>query len=84
MKKTTKSILQETSKDDAQLRSIRGIPHPWRINKYSSFCTIRDYGNQKLIVNAFGQKSANGTKVIVWSDTGSAPDNAKLVFTPVN
>lgn len=77
-------IMQPTSKDGAQLKSTNGIPHSWRINKYSSFCTIRDYGNQKLIVNASGQKSDNGTKVIVWSHTGSAPDNSKLVFTPVN
>lgn len=70
-------ICQPTSKDGAQLHSSQ-VPHRWRINKYSSFCTIRDYGNQKLIVNASGQKSDNGTKVIVWSDTGSAPDNAKI------
>jgi hypothetical protein len=75
-------IMQPTSKDGAQLATSH-VPHPWRINKYSSFCTIRDYGNQKLIVNASGKKSSNGTKIIVWSHTGSAPDNAKLVFTPV-
>lgn len=76
-------IMQPSSKDGAQLQSM-GIPHQWRINKYSSFCTIRDYGNQKLIVNASGQKSDNGTKVIVWKSTGKAPDNAKIVFTKVN
>jgi len=37
------------------------IPHQWRINKHTKFCTIRDYGNQKLIVNASGQKKDNGT-----------------------
>ncbi len=56
----------------------------WRINQYSSFCTIRDYKNQKLLVNASGQNSANGTKVIVWKHTGSAPENGKVIFTKVN
>ncbi len=72
-------ICQPSSKDGDQLQSSL-IPHRWRINKYSSFCTIRDYGNQKLIVNASGQKKDNGTKVTVWSSTGSAPDNAKITF----
>lgn len=75
---------QPSSREGAQLQSMNGIPHQWRINQYSSFCTIRDYGNQKLIVNASGQKSDNGTKVIVWKSTGKAPDNAKIVFTKVN
>lgn len=76
-------IVQPSSKDGAQLQSSN-IPLRWRINKYSSFCTIRDYGNQKLIVNASGQKSGNGTKVIVWSSTGSAPDHAKIKFIKVD
>ncbi|WP_310442829.1 hypothetical protein [Tissierella sp.] len=44
------------------------------------FVTIRDYGKQKLLVNASGQKSHKGTKVIVWSSTGSAPDNGKITL----
>ena len=52
----------------------------WRIDQYPSFCTIRLYKNQKLLINASGQQSANGTKVIVWSDTGATPDNAKIIF----
>ena len=72
-------ICQPSSKDGDQLQSSR-IPHRWRINKYSSFCTIRDYGNQKLLVNASGVTRKNTTKVIVSSLTGSAPDNAKITF----
>lgn len=75
-------VMQPSSRDGAQLKT-GPLPHQWRINQYSSFCTIRDYGNQKLIVNASGEQSKNGTKVIVWSHTGKAPDNAKLVFTKV-
>lgn len=75
-------LAQRSSRDGAQL-VVSSTPHVWRINKYSKFSTIRDYGNQKLAVNASGQKSSNGTKIIVWSHTGSAPDNAKLIFTPV-
>jgi hypothetical protein len=75
-------IAQPSSTSGDQLITSH-VPHPWRINKYSSFCTIRDYGKQKLLVNASGQKSSNGTKIIVWSSTGSAPDNAKLIFTSI-
>lgn len=75
-------LAQGSSKDGDQL-VITNTPHAWRINKYSKFCTIRDYGKQKLTVNASGQQSSNGTKIIVWSHTGSAPENAKLTFTPV-
>ena len=72
-------IIQPTSKNGAQLQSSNASI-PWRINKYSSFCTIRDYGSQKLIVNTSGEKSANGTKIIVWSHSGSAPEHAKVKF----
>ncbi len=76
-----RAIGQPSSKDGTQLQSA-ALTHTWRINKYTSFCTIRDYGNQKLLVNASGAKSANGTKVTVWSYTGSAPEHGKIVFTP--
>jgi hypothetical protein len=75
-------LAQGSSSQGDQL-IISKAPHVWRINKYSKFCTIRDYGKQKLLVNASGQKSSNGTKIIIWSSTGSAPENAKLIFTPV-
>lgn len=75
-------LAQPSSSQGDQL-IISNLPHAWRINKYSKFCTIRDYGKQNLIVNASGQKSSNGTKIIIWSHTGSAPENAKLTFAPV-
>lgn len=75
-------VMQPSSGQGAQLKTS-SIPHAWRINKYSSFCTIRDYGKQNMLVNASGQKSSNGTKIIIWPHTGSAPNNGKLVFTPV-
>jgi hypothetical protein len=73
-------IMLSTSKDGAQLQSSKFTSHGWRINKYTKFCTIRDYGNQKLIVNASGEKYDNGTKVIVWSHTDSAPEHAKITL----
>ncbi|QNU67640.1 WG repeat-containing protein [Ruminiclostridium herbifermentans] len=76
-----RAIGQPSSKNGAQLQSA-ALSHTWRINKYTSFCTIRDYGNQKLLVNASGEKNANGTKVIVWSHTGSAPEHGKVKFIP--
>lgn len=73
-------VMQPTSRDGAQLMTSNGIPHQWRIDQSGSFCTIRDYGKQQLIVNASGNRSANGTKVIVWTVKGSAPENAKVAF----
>jgi hypothetical protein len=37
-------------------------------------------GKQQLLVNASGNKSANGTKVIVRTGKSAAPGNAKIVF----
>lgn len=73
-------IYQSSSANGDQLQGGSGVPHMWRINKYSSFYTVRDYGSQKLLVNASGQKKANGTKVTVWTYTGSAPDHGKIKF----
>jgi len=73
---------QRSSSQGDQL-IIKSTPHVWRINKYSKFCTIRDYGKQDMIVNASGQSSANGTKIIIWSHKGSAPEHAKASFTSV-
>lgn len=75
-------LAQPASSDGNQL-IVSNVPHAWRINKYSKFCTIRDYGKQKLLVNASGEKSSNGTNIIIWSHTGSAPEHGKLTFTPV-
>ncbi len=75
-------VIQPASRDGTQLVTSL-VAVPWRINKYKSFCTMRDYGNQKLLVNASGEQSSNGTKIIVWSHTGSAPEHGKLVFTRV-
>lgn len=64
-----------------QLQSTTSkTPHYWRINRYSSFSTIRDYTNQKLIVNSGGKTMYGGTSIIGSSVTGSAPDNAKITF----
>ena len=74
-------IMLPGSVEGEQLQSTTSkTPHPWRINLYSDFGTIRDYGNQKLIVNAKGGSKANGTLIIGWSATGSAPEHAKITF----
>lgn len=75
-------IGQPSSSNGDQLMSTL-VPHRWRINLYSSFSTIRDYGNQKLLVNASGKKKENGTKITVWSYTGSAPEHAKIKLIKV-
>jgi len=72
-------IMPQTNKDGAQLMGSNA-KYLWRINKYTKFCTIRDYGNQKLLVNASGAKYDNGTKVTIWSYTGSAPEHGKIKF----
>lgn len=74
-------IMLPGSVEGEQLQSTTGKnPHPWRINLYSDFGTIRDYTNQKLIVNAKGGSKANGTLIIGWPATGSAPEHAKITF----
>ncbi len=74
-------IMLPGSREGEQLQSTTSsTPHYWRIDKDSDYYTIKDYINQKLIVNASGNKSANGTLIIGWTSTGSAPDNAKIVL----
>lgn len=74
-------IMLPGSAEGAQLQSTASkTPHYWRIDMDSSYCTIRDYSKQELIVNASGKSSANGTKIIGWSSTGSTPDNAKIAL----
>ncbi|MBP7901636.1 MAG: WG repeat-containing protein [Spirochaetes bacterium] len=75
-------IMQRTYKDGEPV--VAGsLQNTWKISKYADFCTIRDYSNQRLLVNAAGGGRDNGTKVIISSSQGSAPANGKLVFTPV-
>lgn len=75
-------VAQGSSRQGDQL-ILKSTAHAWRINKYSKFCTIRDYGKQEMLVNASGEKSSNGTKIIIWPHKGSAPEHGKLNFTPV-
>ncbi len=75
-------LAQPSSSQGDQL-VIRSYPHHWRINKYSNFATIRDYGKQQMLVNASGASNKNGTKITIWPYTGSAPEHGKLTFTPV-
>ena len=72
------------SKDGAAFKFGKGgvdaTTPKWKISKYTTFCTIRNYANQALAVNASGAKSADGTNVTVWTYKGSAPDHAKIQF----
>lgn len=58
---------------------VSDAPQAWRINKYSKYCTVKEYSNQNMIVNAAEQ----GNGIIISYHKGSTPDNAKLIFTPV-
>ena len=75
-------VAQSSTKQGDQLL-LSNVAHIWRINKYSKFCTIRDYGKQDMLVNASGAKNTNGTKITIWSYKGSAPEHGKITFTPV-
>ncbi|MEG2222723.1 MAG: Ig-like domain-containing protein, partial [Oscillospiraceae bacterium] len=56
-------------------------PYSWLIKKQSgSTYTIRSAEKTDLVVNACEEKSANGTKIIVWPHSG-APKNALITFT---
>ena len=77
-------IMLPGSAEGAQLQSTTSsTPHYWRINRYSTFLTIRDYSNQKLLVKASGKTSKGETKIIGSTSTGSAPDNGKITFLTV-
>lgn len=78
-------VRQLTTKNGALLQTLSSsnFDHLWRINKYAAFCTIRVYSNQKLAVNASGNKNDNGTKITVWGYTGAAPEHVKITFLPV-
>lgn len=56
-------------------------PYSWVIQKQSgSIYTIRPYEKTGLVVNANGESSANGTKMIVWPHSG-APKNTQITMT---
>lgn len=74
-------IVLPGSVDGEQLQSTTSsTPHYFRINRYDSFCTIRDYDNQKLLVTSGGSTGGGNTIVIGKSSQGSAPDNGKITF----
>ena len=74
-------IMLPGSAEGAQLQSTTSkTPHYWRISINSSFCTISDYSNQKLLVNAIGKTRKGDTKIIGSSSAGSVPDSAKIIF----
>ncbi|MDD2190413.1 MAG: hypothetical protein PHS11_06070 [Eubacteriales bacterium] len=76
-------IMLPGSADGAQLQSTTSkTPHYWRIDTESSYCTVRDYSKQELIVNAGGTTSKGNTKVIGSSSAKPTSANAKIeLFT---
>lgn len=75
------NIIIPWSADGAQLESTTNkTPHYFRINRYASFSTIRDYLNQKLLVVGSGSTGGGNTIVKGISSTGSAPDSGKITF----
>ncbi|MGI6585280.1 MAG: RICIN domain-containing protein [Lutisporaceae bacterium] len=78
-----KSILRRVDyKDGEQIRTniLNDYPHSWRITKYDTYYTIRDYSTQKFLVNASGANSDNGTKVTIWTYPDSAPAHGQVKF----
>lgn len=72
-----------STKDGTQL-TAGNTPYSWVIQKQSgSVYTIRPYEKTSLVVNANGESSANGTKMIVWPASG-APKNAQITMTPAS
>lgn len=76
-------IMLPGSADGAQLQSTTSkTPHYWRIDMDSSYCTIKDYSKQELIVNASGTTGKGNTKVVGSSSANAGSDNAKItVYT---
>lgn len=66
-------------KDGVQVKVVNNS-YIWNI----SFATggLRPPSNPEMVVNASGQKYADGTKIILWTSKSSTPDNAKFVYVP--
>lgn len=79
-------IMLPGSTDGEQLKSTTSkTPHYWRINMDSSYCTIKDYSKQNLIVNASGKTSKGNTKIVGSSSAKAGSSNAKItVYTEVS
>ena len=74
------AYIQTSSKQGDQLTS-NSSKFKWRIDLKSNFFTIRDYSDQKLIVNASDNSNKDGTKIIIWNHTDD-PSNARATITP--
>lgn len=74
------AYIQTSSKQGNQLTS-GSSKFKWRVDIKTDFFTFRDYSDQKLIVNASGNSSKDGTQVIIWTHTDD-PSNARATVTP--
>jgi hypothetical protein len=76
-------IMLPGSVDGEQLKSTTSkTPHYWSIDMDSSYCTIKDYSKQNLIVNASGTTSKGNTKIVGSSSANAGSGNAKItVYT---
>jgi hypothetical protein len=84
--------LEGTRKDGARVKAVNS-PYIWLIHweatnfnrEKSDIFSLRPPEALKLVVNASGEKNADGTSIIIWKhDKLDAPNHAEFRFIPTN
>jgi len=82
--------LEGTRKDGAQVKAVN-TPYTWLIHweatnfnkEKSDIFSLRPPEATKMVVNAFGEKNADGTSIIIWKhEKLDAPNHAEFRFIP--
>lgn len=83
--------LDDTRKDGARVKAVNS-PYTWLIHweatnfnkEKSDIFSLRPPEAVKLVVNASGEKNADGTPIIIWShEKLDAPNHAEFRFIPI-
>lgn len=84
---TTKNLYMNVSSTGGQLvvnNSVEKFATKWTITHLGGDTySVREYAKPEMVVNASGESSKDGTKVIVWKSTAT-PKNSILTFTPAS
>ncbi len=76
--------ISEPVKDGVRVKSV-GTPYLWNIypENNNDIFSLRPSSNNKMVVNASGEKNSDGTHIILWSHQElNAPNHAEFRFIP--
>ncbi|BEG97860.1 hypothetical protein [Bacteroides sedimenti] len=77
--------IDSSIKDGARVKAINS-PYLWTIysENNADIYSLRPSTDTRMVVNASGEKSSDGTHIILWTHTDyNAPNNAEFRFIPV-